>query len=359
MVRTLVFDIDDTICVHKNRDYPNAEPIQATIDKINRLKQQGYRIKLYTARGQNSCNGDLALIQQRNEAVLTDWLDRHGVQYDELIFGKPLGDWYIDDKAMSLDTFLQAPFKTLKGGSGSGVYLEDRTVIKHSSKAKSEREWYRRAETTGIIHTPRIHSITLDTLYMEYIDGAALADCLSKRTLRQLVETVYRIAHIPDAASDLQKYTQNLFTHDAGKNTIAIAKELERLADEISSRVSFSHGDLALSNVINRRGTLYFIDPNYKGDFSSYILDLAKIRFSLTGYEFKFGFSDANLIGFREYFDTKLVRKKGDLQLVKLFEITHWIRIYKYRTAQQREQVETIIAGLLSEYRREYGGSHD
>ena len=41
---TLVFDIDDTISIHKNRDYKNAIPIQPVIDKLNRLHDEGLYI---------------------------------------------------------------------------------------------------------------------------------------------------------------------------------------------------------------------------------------------------------------------------------------------------------------------------
>ncbi len=355
MERTLVFDIDDVICVHKNRDYPNAEPVIEVIDKLNRLKQQGYYIKLYTARGQNSCHGDLALIKERNEAVLAEWLNRHGVQYDELIFGKPLGDWYIDDKAMTLDTFLKADFKRLTGGSGSQVFLEDKTVVKKCPKAKQEHDWYRRAEMIDGINTPRIYSITLDTLYMEHIEGTPLSDALTEDSLWQIVATAYRFADVHDDANNLGKYIENLYSHDDGEATRAVAAELVKHASDIGGEVSFSHGDMALSNVISSGNKLYLIDPNYKGDFSSYLLDLAKIRFSLTGYEYKFGYSNTDLSAHRQAFDDMVYAV--DRQLVKLLEITHWIRIFKYRPEAQRKTAKDIIATLLNEYRREYGGN--
>ena len=42
----LVFDIDDTICNNKNRDYENAIPIQEVITKINHLHKQGLVLRL-------------------------------------------------------------------------------------------------------------------------------------------------------------------------------------------------------------------------------------------------------------------------------------------------------------------------
>jgi hypothetical protein len=34
-----------------------------------------------------------------------DWLDRHGIPYDEIHFGKPWADIYIDDNAFRFQTW--------------------------------------------------------------------------------------------------------------------------------------------------------------------------------------------------------------------------------------------------------------
>ena len=351
MKRTLVFDIDDTISVHHNRDYPNAEPIQPVIDKINELKRMGYCIKLYTARGQNSCKGDLRLIRERNEPVLREWLEKHGVMYDELIFGKPLADWYIDDKAMDVDTFLGAEFGPLRGGSGSKVWLEGKTVIKTTEKAAAEHEWYLQAEAHGLgEYLPRIYSRTLDTLYMEYIPGRVLADEAGEEDIDTLLGLVKRFAAIPDWRKNIGAYCENLLTHSISEETEWTIREMLEHAEELQAKVSFSHGDLSLSNVIRSKGGIKVIDPNNKGDFSSYLLDLAKIRFSMTGYERLFGFGKADLRELRDTFD----RKTEDGRLVQLLEITHWIRLYKYRTEEQRRTVDRVIDELIKEYRERW-----
>ena len=87
-----VFDIDDTICNNKNRDYENAIPYKEVIDKINYLYANGATIKLYTSRGMVSCNGDIEKIIAKNKDVLERWLEKNNVKYNELIFGKPLGE---------------------------------------------------------------------------------------------------------------------------------------------------------------------------------------------------------------------------------------------------------------------------
>lgn len=82
-----VFDFDDTICYHKDRErsVDAARPIELTVDKMRRMKEDGWEIVIYTARGQKSCGGDLAKIEAKYRSVIEDWLARYEVPYDELL----------------------------------------------------------------------------------------------------------------------------------------------------------------------------------------------------------------------------------------------------------------------------------
>lgn len=90
---TLIFDIDGTICTQES-DYSQAKPIQEVIDKLNKKYDEGYRIVLFTARGTET-GIDWSLIT-------TDQLKEWGVKYDDLLFGKPAGLKYIDDKGVNI-----------------------------------------------------------------------------------------------------------------------------------------------------------------------------------------------------------------------------------------------------------------
>ena len=94
---TYFIDIDDTICtLGEAMKYESAQPIQRAIDKVNRLFFDGNEIVFWTARGtQTGIDW-----RQLTESQLSSW----GVQYHELRFGKPVYDWFIDDKNInSLD----------------------------------------------------------------------------------------------------------------------------------------------------------------------------------------------------------------------------------------------------------------
>ena len=57
--KTVVFDIDETILTTKYRDYVNSEPIKPVVEKMEILKQHGWKIVLHTARGMGRSEGNI------------------------------------------------------------------------------------------------------------------------------------------------------------------------------------------------------------------------------------------------------------------------------------------------------------
>ena len=91
---TYCFDVDGTLCTNTYGEYEKAEPLAEMISQINALRAHGHRIILFTARGTTTGIN----WRQTTERQLEVW----GVSYDELLFGKPQADIYIDDRGMSL-----------------------------------------------------------------------------------------------------------------------------------------------------------------------------------------------------------------------------------------------------------------
>lgn len=96
-MKTYCFDIDGTLCTNTDGDYENAEPFLARIASVNSLKASGCVIKLFTARG-STTGQDWTLLTRTQLAA---W----GVEYDELIMGKPQFDILVDDKAMNSEEY--------------------------------------------------------------------------------------------------------------------------------------------------------------------------------------------------------------------------------------------------------------
>jgi hypothetical protein len=88
----IIIDMDGTIC-QEMRTYSRclAEPKPGAIEGINRLYDAGNTIIIYSAR------------TWMEWEMTTAWLKGHGVKYHQLMMGKPVGDVWIDDRAMHYD----------------------------------------------------------------------------------------------------------------------------------------------------------------------------------------------------------------------------------------------------------------
>lgn len=90
----LVIDMDGTICSEERQfSRSMAEPKKGAVDSINKLFDQGHTIIIYSARTWVEFE------------MTTHWLKTHGVNYHQLILGKPIGDYWIDDRAISFQSW--------------------------------------------------------------------------------------------------------------------------------------------------------------------------------------------------------------------------------------------------------------
>lgn len=95
----ICFDIDGTICELKSYigSYDKVQPLPGIVELMHKLKDDGHTIILNTARHMKTCKGNVGLVVAKQGKALLDWLDKHDIPYDELYFGKPYADIYIDD----------------------------------------------------------------------------------------------------------------------------------------------------------------------------------------------------------------------------------------------------------------------
>lgn len=109
-MKIIAFDIDDVICTRpKNKEteginkYSYSQPVQKNINIINECYENGYYIRLYTARGMSQFNGDIFKIYDKLYLLTKNHLDEWGVKYHELIMGKIHYDLLVDDKAVNIN----------------------------------------------------------------------------------------------------------------------------------------------------------------------------------------------------------------------------------------------------------------
>ena len=112
----VVIDLDGTICTQeKSGEYHLAKPIKKVVDDLKTLRMRGVYIIIYTARGMTTYRGNVNKVMEAYDRDTRLWLRENEVPYDELVFGKPAGDVYVDDKAVNVDDFEvteQWPFGT-------------------------------------------------------------------------------------------------------------------------------------------------------------------------------------------------------------------------------------------------------
>ena len=284
----IVMDIDDTISTHRNRDYANAIPNEAMIEKMQELAEQGVEFVLFTARGQISCDGDIERIKEEKGPVLRAWLAKHGVPYSELHFGKPIADVYVDDAAMTPDEFLRGTFETYKGGSNEYIERLGKYVVKECNEvdALATNDWFDKASRHGY-NVPKVYSRTYNKMRMEHIGGYPgnkLSFDTDNNFIISLAMLAISFAGVPGQYKfEIDKYINYIDTNSVATSSVKYVSQAKRLMKLYGPIItpSFSHGDLTTMNtIVKGNDKIFLIDPKVHANFSSYMLDLAKRRIS-------------------------------------------------------------------------------
>jgi capsule biosynthesis phosphatase len=103
----ICIDLDGVICRLKEpgQEYAQLEPVPGAVEKLRQLKAAGHYIIIATARHMKTCDGNVGQVVARLGSVTLDWLQRHHVEYDEIHFGKPHAQVYIDDNAVRFESW--------------------------------------------------------------------------------------------------------------------------------------------------------------------------------------------------------------------------------------------------------------
>jgi phosphoglycolate phosphatase-like HAD superfamily hydrolase len=90
------FDLDGVIAKDNggwtSDYYSSCKPDDEIVCLMKVISKQGHKIIIYTARLSNEV-----------KAVTVDWLNRYGVPYDAIHFDKPLYDFMLDDRGITVD----------------------------------------------------------------------------------------------------------------------------------------------------------------------------------------------------------------------------------------------------------------
>jgi uncharacterized HAD superfamily protein len=98
----IIIDMDGTIC-SEEKTYSRclAKPKENAIESINSLYDKGHIIIIYTAR------------TWMEFEMTAAWLKNNNLKYHQLMMGKPIGDIWIDDRAITFNNNWDSVIKTL------------------------------------------------------------------------------------------------------------------------------------------------------------------------------------------------------------------------------------------------------
>ena len=98
----IVIDLDGTICEIKKagQSYTELLPLPGAVERIHALKATNHYVIISTARNMQTCESNLGKVMKNVGRITLEWLERYGIEYDEIYFGKPNAEVYIDDRAI-------------------------------------------------------------------------------------------------------------------------------------------------------------------------------------------------------------------------------------------------------------------
>ena len=342
--KTIIVDFDDTLSITTTKDWKNSEPNNPVISKINDLYSKGWQVIVLTARGQLSCNGDTALADQKYRVDIENWLNKHNVKYTALSFNKYLAAYYIDDKSILPNDFVELDIRDLNvGWSNAVIQKRGNFVYKTHDNALNTAFWYRMA--APLINTPQIYSFVGNTLCMEYLESTGKNFKIDE--LNNYIEkfSMYQI-HNPfskDVTRIKNHIDVNVERNVLDVSYYVIIDDMIKHTDHFNQYGSFCHGDMSLENIIQTERGLYLIDPIYEeGAYSSFLLDVAKLAYSYRRHKRVFEYEV--FVGYW--------KKKYDFKSVHLLllEITQFLRVLKYCPENLLPDVQASLTEVMALY---------
>ena len=117
-MKRLVIDLDDTLTVaDSSKAYSDVDPRPDVVARLRDYKAKGFDIVIHTARNMRTHAGNVGKINVHTLPIITEWLTRHDIPFDEICVGKPwcgTEGFYVDDKAIRPDEFAQLSYDEIQ-----------------------------------------------------------------------------------------------------------------------------------------------------------------------------------------------------------------------------------------------------
>lgn len=313
------FDLDNTLVTFpiKAKDYTSCLPIQENINLVRYLKKFGHIIIIYTARRMRTHSGNNGKLLKDIGKLTFEQLDKFNIPYDEIYFGKPQADFYIDDLGVSAFHNLEKELGFYQNHIDPRSFNSVESVSINLYRKKSE-------DLSGEIYYYNNIPISLKDLFplmirhdennkwydMEKINGIPisklyLAEELTTQLLDVIINSLKRIhccqienkKEINIYANYLAKLEKRyqMIDYNEFNNSKLYYKELQdyfkKYQNNNLGEKTVIHGDPVFTNIlVNQFGKLKLIDMRGKLGNNLSIMgdkfyDYGKIYQSLTGYE--------------------------------------------------------------------------
>jgi capsule biosynthesis phosphatase len=376
------FDFDNTLVSYPTipGDYYSVEPIQRNINFLKLLHSLGHTIIIYTARRMKTHGGNVGRVVADISRVTLDTLDKFDIPYDEIYFGKPYANFYIDDLAVnpsiSMNQAIGVYDTEIAPRTFNKVDYNKDKVVKTTSN-KGEIYWYQNIPK-GIEHLfPKVYDIIDNQITMDNIEGVSFSYLYTNKLLKvehlktliaclnQLHLYNTKVKEYPKVYADYNqklrdRYYNNLELYNKYIHAESIFKKLDNLLFYYDDAIfSVIHGDPVFTNVLQTEQGLKFIDMKGKIDGELTIIgdayyDLSKVYQSILGYDFILNDIELDNIyidEFRNVFEG-LFEPKG-LRIIKIITASLFFTLMPLHTEDQDKFAKyfKIINTLLDECR--------
>lgn len=314
------FDLDQTLVTLPRRkdDYTTVEPIMNNIKIIQRLAEQGHYIIIHTARRMVTHSANVGKIIADVGQITLETLRQFNIPYDELHFGKPYADFYIDDKAIDACHDLEKAlgfYKTkIAPRSFHSLHTDTIEVYRKSGEDLSgEISFYSNIPQSihGLFPTlleadkdskwftmKKIPGLTASSMFVaELLQANQLKHILNDlKTIHQCASTTDENIYLNYGIKIQTRYENfaEIYKKLPGSNQM-YAQLMEYFTDyeeQVNGVMgAVIHGDPVFTNIIvSKHNRNYFVDPRGKlGDkcttAGDQLYDYAKVYQSLIGYD--------------------------------------------------------------------------
>jgi capsule biosynthesis phosphatase len=324
----ICFDLDNTLVTYPvvPGDYRTVKPIHRMIELARKMKAEGHTIIIHTARRMMTHTHNVGAVLRDIGAITFQTLTDFDIPCDEILFGKPIADIYIDDRAVNpyresvssmgyIHHEYATPINMLPTNKHNQIVLLDNKVIKTgpSHFLRGEIFFYENISKDsalanyfpqfhGCVKGPEISQITLENIkgipiYMLFKQGL-----LTKTHILQIFEFVDMLHNtegtIPSVSDMTDNYTKKLQARflreeDYPFSDARVIQEqcITDLSGYVPKGVGCIHGDLWFSNMIlTLKNELKCIDM--KGQVNGELVtggdrmyDYGKLLQSILGYD--------------------------------------------------------------------------